>query len=188
MRKIRRIFYLLPILSMIIPVIMAGKNYLPEMPSLASGKAKTENCKKRKQPVTVKLSREKYPQSAFHVETALRMGQPRVLRIERTNTEKKRDQWGKVVGEIDGLKQKKLDQDEYPPAMSSDKRGAGREANIALINASDNRGAGSSMGNQLSRYCDGQRFQIKPSGRYRGPVSITVVANNGKRISRTVSR
>lgn len=182
MRKIRRLLFI-PFLILALSGVMAGRGYMPQ----GSGKAKTENCKKADKPVTVKLSREKYPQSAFHVEVALRMGQPRVLKIERTDTGDKRDQWGRVVGEQDNLSERKLDQDEYPPAMSSDKGGAGREANIALISSSDNRGAGSSMGAQLSKYCDGQRFRVKPTGRYPGRVSIEVIANNGKRMDRTVT-
>lgn len=184
MRKIKRLLFI-PFLILALSGVMAGRGYMPQ--ASGSGKAKTENCKKTDKPVTVKLSRAKYPQSAFHVEAALSMGQPKVLKIERTGTAEKRDQWGQVVGEQHGLKERKLDQDEYPPAMSSDKGGAGREANIALISSSDNRGAGSSMGAQLSEYCDGQHFRVKPTGSYPGQVSIEVIANNGKRMDRTVT-
>lgn len=184
MRKIKRLLFI-PFIILALSGIMAGREYMPQ--ASQAGTAKTENCKKKDKPVTVKLSREKYPQSAFHVEVALSMGQPKMLRIERTGTGEKRDQWGRVVGEQVGLSERKLDQDEYPPAMSSDKGGAGREANIALISSSDNRGAGSSMGAQLSEYCDGQRFRVKPTGSYAGPVSIEVIANDGKRMKRTVT-
>lgn len=184
MRKIRK-FLFIPFLLLALYGAMGAKGGLPSLGS--SGKAKTENCKKTGKVAVVKLSREKYPQTTFHVEQAIRMGQPRVLKIERTDTDQKRDQWARVVGEQQNLKARNLDQDEYPPAMSSDKGGAGREANIALISSPDNRGAGSSMGAKLSRYCDGQRFRIKPTGSYPGPVTITVIANQGRRMNKTVS-
>lgn len=182
MRKIRK-FLFIPFLIMALIGAMASKESLPS----SSGKAKTTDCQKSDKTVAVKLSRSKYPQTVFHIEQAIKMGQPSVVRIERTGTEEKRDQWGRVVTDQDNLKARGLDQDEWPPAMSSDRGGAGREANIALISSSDNRGAGSSMGSQLAKYCDGQRFRVKPTGSYPGPVTIQVVANNGQAMNKAVT-
>lgn len=147
--------------------------------------AKQKDCKLQKAPRAVLLNRGKYPQTAFHIAVAIKMGQPDVLTIERSNTDQKRDAWAKVVGRQSNLKARQLDQDEWPMAFTSDQGGAGREANIALINSSDNRGAGSSIAGQLRGYCDGQRFRIKPYGKYPEPFSITVIANDGRRMNKT---
>lgn len=149
--------------------------------------AKSSGCQRQNSPISVTLSRSKYPQSAFHIEESLKMGQPPVLVIERTGTDQKRDAWARVVGDVQDLEEKSLDQDEYPMAMTSQKGGAGRDANIALINSSDNRGAGSTLGSQLRAWCDGQKFRIKTIGSYQQKVTITIIANDGRRINKTVS-
>lgn len=146
-----------------------------------------KDCKFQDSPRAVLLNRGKYPETAFHVQEAIKMGAPEVLVIERTGTEEKRDAWARVVGKQPNLKERGLDQDEYPMAMSSDRLGAGREANIALIDSSDNRGAGSSVGSQLRGWCDGQKFKLKPYGKYPRKVTITIIANNGRRMNKTVS-
>ena len=49
------------------------------------------------------------------------------------------------------------DRDEYPPAMFEE---GGSGASVKHINPSDNRGAGSSIGHQMSDVNDGDYVQI----------------------------
>ncbi|WP_088104232.1 NucA/NucB deoxyribonuclease domain-containing protein [Halalkalibacter urbisdiaboli] len=99
------------------------------------------------------ISRSKYPESAQHIEDAIKNGQPNTLTINRGGAKSNRR---------DSLKgHKKVqskDLDEYPPAMFNE---GGSGASVRPISPSDNRGAGSSMGHQLRQYPDGTKIRIK---------------------------
>ena len=82
-----------------------------------------------------------------------RAGQPALLHIDRENAELHRDQSLENYPPRTGY-----DRDEYPPAMS---REGGYGADIRYIDPSDNRGAGSVMGNALEAYCEDQPFRIR---------------------------
>jgi hypothetical protein len=87
---------------------------------------------------------------------------------------------------------KKDDRDEVPMAFTregSRKAGNGRSAShIAYVDASDNRGAGSSIGGKLRRYCNGTQFKIRLVGRRTRRAVIVVAFRNGKRVRQVVRR
>jgi len=91
----------------------------------------------------IKISRSKYPESAKHIEDAQKDGRPSILTIERGGAKKNRKE------SLKGVETKKgKDRDEYPPAMFKE---GGTGASVRHIDSSDNRGAGSSMGNQCRK-------------------------------------
>lgn len=113
----------------------------------------TDNCVHSKTIVVVRLSRSKYPETVDHLEDAIAAGQPSVLHIDRNGADENRAQ------SLSGIPTKPgYDRDEYSPAVSAE---GGKGADVRYVTSADNRGAGSSMGSQLSSYCNGQAFKIK---------------------------
>lgn len=53
---------------------------------------------------------------------------------------------------------KKLDRDEYPPAVFEE---GGADSSVKHIPRSDNRGSGASMGHQLKNYDDGDVVRVE---------------------------
>jgi hypothetical protein len=88
-------------------------------------------------------------------------------------------------GEVD-------DRDEVPMAFT--RQGSRRAPNgnsashIAYVDASDNRGAGSSIGGRLRRYCNGTRFRVRLVGRRRRSAVIVVALRDGKQVRQVVRR
>jgi hypothetical protein len=153
------------------------------LPGAVSSSA-NKDCLKQPAPRSVLLNRAKYPETSLHIEKSISMGQPSMLTVQRDGTDAKRNEWHQVVAEQNNLRERNLDQDEWPMAFSAQ---AGRNANIALIDAGDNRGAGSSIASQMSGYCDGQQFKIKMYGARLHPVTIVIIANKGQRTNITVT-
>ena len=106
-------------------------------------------------PVSVKISRSKYPESSQHIEDAIKNGHPSILTIKRPGAKNNRRAALKGFSKVPGK-----DLDEYPPAMFEE---GGKNASVRPISPSDNRGAGSSMGHKLRPYPDGTkvRFEIE---------------------------
>ena len=102
--------------------------------------------------VDVKMSKKKYPESAQHIEEAIKEGQPDTLTIDRGGASARRKASLQGVDTVPGL-----DRDEYPPAMSME---GGSGASVKLINPSDNRGSGSSISGQLRKYPNGTKHRI----------------------------
>jgi hypothetical protein len=108
--------------------------------------------------VTVDLDSNKYPASSLHIYLAIRNGVPQKLHINRNPDY---DLRGKSLQGIPS--NSTFDRDEFPFALSNEAVVYNREkgtSDIAFIPLSDNRGSGSSMGNALSDYCQGQAFRI----------------------------
>ncbi|WP_222853330.1 NucA/NucB deoxyribonuclease domain-containing protein [Fodinicola acaciae] len=112
-----------------------------------------------KAPVTVYISRERYPESAAHIDdaqngtsyrgdkdTAYPKQQPTDLTLDRDGAKQNR---ADSLRDVPPAPEK--DRDEYPPATFKE---GGKGASVQYIDPSDNRGAGASMGNQLRRYED----------------------------------
>lgn len=144
------------------------------------GRALTRGCRRQNTPRVVLLSRARYPETSLHIEKAIDMGQPALMHLDRAHTDRNRDAWHRVVARQQGLRERRLDQDEWPMAFT---REGGRNANIALVDASDNRGAGSSIASQLRGWCDGQAFRVKAYGRRQRVVRILIIADRGRRVS-----
>ena len=108
-------------------------------------------------PRDVLVSRNRYPESAAHIDHAQRMGQPTVLTLDRVRaTERRRASLQYIKRQSDRPIAGK-DRDEYPPAMT---REGGFNANVRSIEAHDNRGAGKSIANQVRDVPDGGRIRI----------------------------
>lgn len=92
---------------------------------------------------------DKYPETAAHILKAIKAGESSFCTIDRDGADENRDE------SLDGIPTKDgYDRDEWPMAMCAE---GGLGANIEYISQSDNRGAGSWVGNQLEGYDDGTR-------------------------------
>ena len=102
--------------------------------------------------VEISLSKTKYPESAQHIEDAIKNGQPDTLTINRSGAMTNRRVSLKGINKVPGA-----GLDEYPPAMFKE---GGQGASVRPINPSDNRGAGSTIGHRLRPYPDGTKIKI----------------------------
>jgi hypothetical protein len=144
--------------------------------------------------VTVELSRSRYPESTLHFEVAWKQGAPRRYTIARNRADRNRDAWDRFVPVgIDADKDGETDdRDEVPMAFTREggrKARNGRSAShIAYVDASDNRGAGSSIGGRLRRYCNGTRFRVRLVDRRTRRAVIVVALRNGRQVRQVVRR
>ena len=100
----------------------------------------------------ITLSREKYPESAKHIEDAIKNGQPRELTINRSGAKSNIKASLKGISKVSGK-----DLDEYPFAMCKE---GGKGTHVRAIKRSDNRGSGSFIGHKLRGLPDGATFEI----------------------------
>lgn len=91
-----------------------------------------------------------YPETALHIYSAIENGASDVCTIDRNSADENRKQSLKGIDTKEGY-----DRDEWPMAMCAE---GGEGASVAYIDPSDNRGAGSWVGHQLSAYEDGERI------------------------------
>jgi hypothetical protein len=95
---------------------------------------------------------DKYPETGKHIREAIAKGESKICTIDRGNAEEHRKE------SLKGIQTKKgFDRDEWPMAMCAE---GGAGADIEYVTPSDNRGAGSWIGNQLDSYPDGTRVEI----------------------------
>lgn len=90
-----------------------------------------------------------YPETALHIFSAIENGHSNVCTIDREGAKDRRKQSLKGIETREGY-----DRDEWPMAMCAE---GGKGASVAYVNSSDNRGAGSWVGNQLSSYENGEK-------------------------------
>lgn len=116
--------------------------------------AHPQSCERTRLAVVVNLKDVEHRQTIAHVFNSLLSGQPRILHIDRADSEAHR------AASLRGVPTKPgFDRDEYPPAMSAE---GGAGADVAYVPRHDNRSAGAKMGNDLSGYCEGQAFILEP--------------------------
>ncbi|PGC53823.1 NucA/NucB deoxyribonuclease domain-containing protein [Bacillus pseudomycoides] len=94
----------------------------------------------------------KYPQTAAHIKDAIANGKTDICTIDRDGASERRKQSLANVPTKKGY-----DRDEYPMAMC---REGGKGADIKYIKPTDNRGAGSYIGNKLEKLPDGAKVKI----------------------------
>ena len=111
------------------------------------------SCRRIRRTVVVRLDDDRWPLTTDHILDAIRSGERRILHLDRRNAERHRAEATRGIPTRRGF-----DRDEYPPAFS---REGGRGADVRYVRSSDRRGAGASLGNQLRRYCNGQRFRVR---------------------------
>ena len=100
----------------------------------------------------ITLSGEKYPESAKHIEDAIKNGQPGELTINRSVAKSNIKASLKAISKVSGK-----DLDEYPFAMCKE---GGKGTHVRAIKRSDNRGSGSFIGHKLRGLPDGATFEI----------------------------
>jgi hypothetical protein len=162
--------------------------------TLPTGVGAGGGCERPRRTVTVRLSRRQYPETTLHFEVAWRQDVPSRYTIARGLADGNRDAWDPLVPagvDADGDGEQD-DRDEVPMAFTKEggrKAGNGRSAShIAYVDASDNRGAGSSIGGRLRRYCNGTRFRLKLFGQRTRTAVIVVALRNGRRVHQVVRR
>lgn len=95
----------------------------------------------------------RYPQTAEHIETAIRMGFPSVLTLGRSEAAERRK------ASLQNVRTRAIyDRDEYPCAMFCE---GGAGADVVYVEGRDNRGAGSFMRWQMRNMPDGSRVRIR---------------------------
>ncbi|WP_125461015.1 RHS repeat-associated core domain-containing protein [Clostridium taeniosporum] len=103
--------------------------------------------------VEVVIPRSKYPETAQHVDDAIKSGHPDTLTVDRSKAKSNRKESLKGIPKV-----KAKDLDEYPPAMFKE---GGAGASVRPLNPSDNRGSGSWLGHRLRAFPDGTRVRIR---------------------------
>ncbi len=101
---------------------------------------------------TVTIPKDKYPESAQHIEDAQAAGHPSTLTVNREGAALNRRNSLRDVETQPGV-----DRDEYPPAMFEE---GGTGASVRYINPSDNRGAGACIGAQCKNLPNGSTVKI----------------------------
>ncbi|MBW4080038.1 NucA/NucB deoxyribonuclease domain-containing protein [Paenibacillus sp. S150] len=102
--------------------------------------------------VRLEFPSDRFPETAGHIKEAIRSGESAVCTINRQLADENRKE------SLRGVPTKKgYDRDEWPMAMCEE---GGRGADIQYITPSDNRGAGSWVGNQLEELPDGTRVEF----------------------------
>lgn len=116
--------------------------------------------------VILEFPANEYPQTAAHMTTAMANGESNICTIDRDGADDNRDESLAGIPTKDGF-----DRDEWPMAMCAE---GGAGASVAYVEPSDNRGAGSWVGHQLSDYEDGTRVLFKISGEASAGVDTTI--------------
>lgn len=91
----------------------------------------------------------RYPETALHIKESIEKGHSDICTIDREGADNRRKQSLKGIPTKPGY-----DRDEYPMAMCEE---GGKGADVKYISPSDNRGAGSWVGHQVSEYPDGTK-------------------------------
>lgn len=92
---------------------------------------------------------DRYPETALHIKESIEKGHSDICTIDREGADNRRKQSLKGIPTKPGY-----DRDEYPMAMCEE---GGKGADVKYISPSDNRGAGSWVGHQVSGYSDGTK-------------------------------
>ncbi|MGF7075122.1 DUF6443 domain-containing protein [Mucilaginibacter sp. 3215] len=103
-------------------------------------------------PVEIGISKSKYPESAQHLEDAIKNGVNPEGVVDRTGGPKRRKEKLKSVDVVPGK-----DRDEVPPAVIDNGTGG---SSVRPITPSDNRGAGGSIGQQLKPLPNGTKVKM----------------------------
>lgn len=102
--------------------------------------------------VVLEFPADRYPETAAHIQDAIRKGHSNICTIDRDGAEENRGESLKGIPTKEGF-----DRDEWPMAMC---REGGKGAHIAYIDPSDNRGAGSWVSHHTRDYPDGTRIKF----------------------------
>ena len=138
------------ILSLVLVVVMALGVYFSDI-DISSKTDHVESITEAD--YSLVFPAERYPETATHIQDAIKSGHSAICTIDRPGAEDNRSE------SLKGVPTKKgFDRDEWPMAMCTE---GGNDADIEYITPSDNRGAGSWVGNQLEDYPNGSRVEFK---------------------------
>ncbi|QNH49303.1 sporulation protein [Bacillus sp. PAMC28571] len=98
----------------------------------------------------VQFPKERYPETGSHIQEAIRKGHSDVCTIDRNGADARRQESLKGIPTKPGF-----DRDEWPMAVCLE---GGKGASVQYVSPSDNRGAGSWVGHQISEFPDGKRI------------------------------
>lgn len=98
----------------------------------------------------VQFPKERYPETGSHIQEAIRKGHSDVCTIDRNGADARRQESLKGIPTKPGF-----DRDEWPMAVCLE---GGKGASVQYVSPSDNRGAGSWVGHQISGFPDGKRI------------------------------
>jgi hypothetical protein len=121
-----------------------------------------QRCTKPSGVQSITFSKTKYPHIRAHFRAALRRGWPRILVLNRSGADERRERLLRDIPTEPGY-----DRDEYPPAVG---RGTGKglergnyprgwKADVRYVDSHENKSHGSVLGIKLRRFCDGTRFR-----------------------------
>ncbi|MEB9621482.1 sporulation protein [Bacillus thuringiensis serovar iberica] len=117
----------------------------------SSQKVKEANGSERVEQV-LEFPSAKYPETGAHIKEAIEKGKTDICTIDRKGAADRRKQSLANVPTKKGY-----DRDEYPMALCQE---GGVGADIKYIKPSDNRGAGSYIGNKVEKLPDGAKVKI----------------------------
>lgn len=102
--------------------------------------------------VVLTFPAERYPETALHIAEAIAGGHSDICTIDRDGSDRRRE-----LSLANIPTKPNRDRDEWPMAICAE---GGEGASVRYIDPSDNRGAGSWVGNQLREYPDGTRVKF----------------------------
>lgn len=143
------------LVTIALAVIIVGSilNWNDTDPEVIPEETTTVTQQEQEATIQVTFPSNLYPETAKHIQDAIESGHPATCTIDRDGAEENRRE------SLRGVKTKKgYDRDEWPMAMCAE---GGEGADIEYISPSDNRGAGSWVGNQLEEYPDGTVVEFK---------------------------
>ncbi|GGA47725.1 hypothetical protein GCM10007416_21100 [Kroppenstedtia guangzhouensis] len=109
--------------------------------------------------IVLEFPAERYPETAAHIQDAIKKGHSDICTIDRDRAEENREKSLKGIPTKEGF-----DRDEWPMAFC---REGGKGAHVSYIDPSDNRGAGAWVSREVNGYKDGTRvkFVVKAEGK-----------------------
>ena len=116
------------------------------------GHPSPSHCRRPGHDIRITFSKSDYPNIIRHIKHSWRIGYPKRLVIWRKGANRRRDQL------LQGIPTKRgYDRDEAPAAVLRKKV----RADVRYVRSGENRSAGSSLGSQISGYCNGVHVRYR---------------------------
>lgn len=147
------------------PKILSGVTYIPVRAAgqllykyvTWDSKIRSVYINDRQHDRVIYFPESRYPETAAHIKSSLARGESPICTIDRLGADENREQ------SLSGIPVKSgYDRDEFPMAMCME---GGAGADVAYVKSSDNRGAGSWVGNELEIYPNGMRILFIVDGK-----------------------
>lgn len=149
-----------------LPVILAGILFVTGCQAIS----KTTNQSNGEYDIVLKFPADRYPETGAHIQDAIKKGHSEICTLDREGAEENREKSLQGIPTREGY-----DRDEWPMALC---REGGKEAHIAYIDPSDNRGAGSWVSHEVEQYKDGTRVKFVVKAKEKAPEEAEPVKGN----------